>query len=74
MINEKRATLLYLTFEEICQQLQKEFDGIPELNKVADIDISNAKKELIIDYLLENGDSGFVTIIQGVLDDLEKRL
>jgi hypothetical protein len=45
MINEKRATLLCLAFEDICQKLQKEFDGIPEVNDLADIDISNAKKE-----------------------------
>lgn len=63
MINEKRTILLYLAFEEFCQQLQVEFDGIPDLNEFTDIDVSNAKKELIIDSLLEEGDSEFVTII-----------
>lgn len=71
MTSEKRATLLYLAFEDICQQLQREFDGIPELNELAGMDVENAKKELVIDSLLNEGDSGFVTIIGKLLDNME---
>ena len=67
-MTNNRTLLLYLTFEEICRELQKEFDEIPEFHEMADLDVKEAKKEMVIDYLLKDGDSEFVSAIKGIFD------